>query len=228
MGTITEIYDYLRVLFARVGTPHCVECNRPIGAQTRDQIASRIRSLPSATRLNILTSVVQERKGEYTELFEDLQKSGYLRVRVDGHYFNLAEPPQLDRYSRHNIEVVVDRLKLNAKSSARLDEAVDNALRMGQGSLIVARDGQKDWLLSANFDCPSCGISYQDPTPQMFSFNNPQGMCPECHGLGTKVVMSERLMVPDSARSIIGGAVAPLGDVQSNKWRLHLYEGVAT
>ena len=227
VGTITEIYDYLRVLFARIGTPHCVECQRPIGAQTRDQIASRIRALPKDTHLHILTPVVQERKGEYTELFEDLQKSGYLRVRVDGRIFNLAEAPQLDRYSRHSIEVVVDRLKLDAKSSTRLEEAVDNALRMGQGSLIVAREGQKDWLLSTNFDCPACGISYREPTPQMFSFNNPQGMCSECHGLGTKVVMSERLMVPDPARSIVDGAIEPLGDVQSNKWRLHLYEGAA-
>ncbi len=227
VGTITEIYDYLRVLFARVGTPHCVECQRPIGAQTRDQIASRIRALPTGTRLHILTPVVQERKGEYTELFEDLQKAGYLRVRVDGRVFNLTEAPQLDRYSRHNIEVVVDRLILKPSAFARLDEAVDNALRMGQGSLIVAREDARDWLLSANFDCPSCGISYQEPTPQMFSFNNPQGMCPDCHGLGTKVIMSERLLVPAPNRSILEGAVEPLGDVRSNKWRLHLYEGAA-
>ena len=227
VGTITEIHDYLRVLFARVGIPHCVQCGRPIGAQTRDQIAARIRSLPNGTRIIVLTQVVQERKGEYHELFEELQKSGYLRVRVDGHVYNLAEAPELDRYSRHNIEVVVDRLALKRGADARLDEAIDNALRLGEGSLIIAREGEGDWLLSAKFDCPSCGVSYQEPTPQMFSFNNPQGMCPDCNGMGDKVIMSEDLMVPDPGRSILDGAVEPLGDVTSNRWRLHLYEGAA-
>ena len=227
VGTITEIQDYLRVLFARVGVPHCVQCGNPIGAQTRDQIASRIRALPNGTGIYVLTQVVQERKGEYHELFEELQKSGYLRVRVDGHVYNLADAPELDRYSRHNIEVVVDRLILKPSAAARLDEAVDNALRLGEGSLIIARDGEEDWLLSAKFDCPACGISYQEPTPQMFSFNNPQGMCPDCNGLGDKVIMSERLMVPDPKRSLIEGAVKPLGDITSNRWRLHLYEGAA-
>ena len=227
VGTITEIQDYLRVLFARVGTPHCIKCGQEIGAQTRDQIAARIRALPTGTRINILTQVVQERKGEYTDLFDELRKTGYLRVRVDGHIYNLSEAPQLDRYSRHNIEVVVDRLAIKPSAASRLDEAVDNALRMGEGSLIVARDGEKDWLLSAKFDCPACGISYQEPTPQMFSFNNPQGMCTDCGGLGNKVIMSEKLMVPDSALSINKGAVEPLGDVSSNRWRLHLYKGAA-
>ena len=227
VGTITEIYDYLRVLFARVGTPHCVECGQPIGAQTREQIGARIRTLPEGSRIHLLAPLVLERRGEYSDLFEDLQKEGYLRVRVDGQVFNLDQAPELDRYSRHNIELVVDRLALRASADARLDEAIDNALRLGEGSLIVARDEAEDWLISANFDCPACGISYQEPTPQMFSFNNPQGMCPDCHGLGTRVVMSERLMVPEPGLSILAGAVEPLGDVTSNKWRFHLYEGIA-
>jgi excinuclease ABC subunit A len=227
VGTITEIYDYLRVLFARVATPHCVECGLPIGAQTRDQIAARIRDLPAGQPLHLLAPVVQERKGEYHELFEEFQKMGYIRVRVDGQIFHLDQAPQLDRYSRHNIDVVIDRLTLRSNESGRLDEAIDNALRMGHGNLIVAREDQPDWLISANFDCPACGISYQEPTPQMFSFNNPQGMCSDCNGLGTKVIMSEKLMVPDSKKSILQGAVEPLGDVTSNKWRMHLYEGCA-
>ena len=227
VGTITEVHDYLRVLFARVGTPHCVECARPIGAQSRSRIAARIARLPAGSRVHILAPVVQERKGEYRELFEDLQRSGYIRVRVDGRLFQLDEAPDLDRYSRHNIEVVIDRLVLRADMGSRLDEAVDSALRMGQGTLIVARQGEEDWLLSAHFVCTYCGISYQEPTPQMFSFNNPQGMCPDCHGLGEKILMSERLMVPDPRKSIRAGAVEPLGDVAGNRWRLHLYKGAA-
>ncbi|MBI2505207.1 MAG: excinuclease ABC subunit UvrA [Candidatus Latescibacteria bacterium] len=227
VGTITEIYDYLRVLFARVGTPHCVGCGRPIGAQTREQIAARINGLPPGERLHVLAPLVQERKGEYHEFFAELQQDGYLRVRVDGRIFNLDEAPQLDRYSRHNIDLVIDRLVVGESGSSRLAEAVDHALRQGKGSLVVAREGQPDWLLSVNFDCPSCGISYQEPTPQMFSFNNPQGMCPSCHGLGTKVVMNEELLVPDPSKSILAGAVEPLGEVKSNKWRLHLYAGAA-
>ncbi len=227
VGTITEIYDYLRVLFARVGTPHCVECSRPIGAQSRSRIVARIARLPAGSRVHILAPVVQERKGEYRELFEDLQRSGYIRVRVDGQLFQLDQAPDLDRYSRHNIEVVIDRLVIRGDMGPRLDEAVDSALRMGQGTLIVARQDEEDWLLSSHFVCTYCGISYQEPTPQMFSFNNPQGMCTDCHGLGDKILMSERLMVPDSGKSIRAGAVEPLGDVASNRWRLHLYKGAA-
>ncbi len=227
VGTITEIYDYLRVLFARVGTPHCVGCGRPIGAQTREQIAARIGGLPPGEHLHILAPLVQERKGEYHEFFAELQQDGYLRVRVDGRISNLDEAPVLDRYSRHNIDLVIDRLVVGESAPSRLAEAVDHALRQGKGSLVVAREDQPDWLLSVNFDCPSCGISYQEPTPQMFSFNNPQGMCPSCHGLGTKLVMSDELLVPDPAKSILEGAVEPLGEVTSNKWRLHVYAGAA-
>ena len=227
VGTITEIYDYLRVLFARVGIPHCTGCGKPIGAQTREQIAARIQGLPPGERFYVLAPLVQERKGEYHEFFAELQQDGYLRVRVDGRIVTLAEAPVLDRYSRHNIDLVIDRLAAGEAGESRLAEAVDHALRQGRGSLIVAREGWPDWLLSVNFDCPSCGISYQEPTPQIFSFNNPQGMCPTCHGLGTKVVMSEGLLVPDPSKSIRDGAVEPLGEVTSNKWKLHLYEGAA-
>ncbi len=227
VGTITEIYDYLRVLFARVGTPHCTGCGQPIGAQSRDQIVARIRALPLNSHLHILAPVVQERKGEYHELFEELQRTGYIRVRVDGQIFTLDEAPELDRYSRHNIEVVVDRVVLREQAGPRLEEAVDNALRLAQDSFIVARDDGDDMLLSASFDCTTCGISYQEPTPQMFSFNNPQGMCSDCSGLGTQVLMSEHLMVPDPSKSIRGGALEPLGEIENNRWRLHLYEGAA-
>ena len=227
VGTITEIYDYLRVLFARCGTPHCVECGSEIGAQSRDEIVSRIASLPTGSRIHVLAPLVQERKGEYHELFEQLQKDGYLRVRVDDQVVTIEEAPELDRYSRHNIDVVIDRLVIGDDLGTRLDEAVDGALKLGDGTLVIAVEDGEDRLLSANYDCPSCGISYQEPTPQMFSFNNPQGMCPGCDGLGTKIVMSEDLMIPDAGKSILDGAVEPLGNVTSNRWRLHLYEGIA-
>ena len=228
VGTITEIYDYLRVLFARCGTPHCVECGGEIVAQTRDQIVGRIASLPKGRKIQVLASVVENRRGEYHELFEELLRDGYVRARVDGQLVSLNKPPELDRYSRHSIEVVIDRVVVRDQDRARLDEAVDGALRLGGGSLIITDDkGEDDWLLSANFDCPACGISYVEPTPQMFSFNNPAGMCTDCGGLGTKVTMSKRLIVPDQSKSIGEGAVEPLGEISSNRWRQHLYEGVA-
>ena len=227
VGTITEIHDYLRVLFARCGDPHCVQCGSKIGAQTRDQMVARIGRLPVGSQIHVLAPVVKGRRGEYRDLFDELQRDGYLRVRVDGQVFGLDQTPELDRYSRHTIEVVVDRLAIKPDLGGRLEEAVDAALRLGDGSLIVTAEDEKDWLLSANFDCTRCGISYQEPTPQLFSFNNPQGMCPDCGGLGTKVVMGEQLMVPHPEKSIRQGAVEPLGEVSSNRWRLHLYEGVA-
>ena len=227
VGTITEIYDYLRVLFARVGTPHCTGCGRAIGAQTSEQIVSRIATLEADSRILVLAPLIQQRKGEYHELFDQLQQDGYIRVRIDGQVFNLAEAPQLDRYSRHTIEVVIDRLIIHPDGYNRLNEAVDNALRLGQGSLIIARNNHEDWLLSSNFDCPACSISFQEPTPQMFSFNNPQGMCATCHGLGTQMLMSEHLLIPAPNKSILDGAIEPLGDISRNKWRYHLYEGAA-
>ncbi len=227
VGTVTEIYDYLRVLFARCGTPHCTECGKQIGAQTRDQIVGRVASLPANSKLHILAPVVDNRRGEYHDLFEEMHRDGFLRARVDGQIFNLDTTPELDRYARHTIEIVVDRLVLKGDVRSRLEEAVDNALRMGEGTLIVAIEGEEDRLLSANFDCVSCGVSFIEPTPQMFSFNNPSGMCTDCSGLGNRVLMSEKLLVPDPSQSILGGAVEPLGDVTSNRWRYHLYEGVA-
>ena len=227
VGTITEIYDYLRVLFARVGTPHCISCGEPIGAQSRDQMSKRILSLPNGATVQLLAPIVQERKGEYHELFEELQKSGYIRARIDGNFFKLDEAPPLDRYSRHSIEVVVDRITLKKSNENRLTEAIETALRLGEGTFILSRNNEHDQLYSESFDCPTCDISYKEPTPQMFSFNNPQGMCLECKGLGTQVLMSEQLLVPDPTLSIRGGAISPLGNIRNNRWRLHMYEGAA-
>ena len=227
VGTITEIHDYLRVLFARVGVPHDPETGERIVSQTRDQIISRILELPESSRLHLLASLVRERRGQYRELFEDLQRRGYLRVRIDGEIFTLDKIPELDRYRRHSIDLVVDRLILRNDIDARLGEAVDNALELGEGSLIVQTGEGEDLTFGVTSSSQTTGLSLPEITPQIFSFNNPQGMCPDCHGLGTQLVMSERLMIPDPNLSILKGAILPLGDVTSNKWRHHLYEGAA-
>ena len=225
VGTMTEIYDYLRVLFARIGTPHCIRDGTPIGAQTRDGIVDRILSLGEGVRIHVLASLVQGRKGEYLDLFEDLQKEGYIRARVDGQVVALAQAPKLGRYKRHDIEVVIDRVTVRADMRGRIGEAVDAGLRMGKGSVIVSPEDGADVLLSTSFACPKCGQSAQEPTPQMFSFNSPQGMCPDCQGLGARVAMDLTKAVPDASLSVMEGAIAPIG-VPANRWKIHYYEGV--
>ena len=225
VGTITEIYDYLRVLFARIGTPHCAHDNTPIGAQTRDGIVDRIMALGEGTRIHILSSVVQGRKGEYHDLFENLQKEGYIRARVDGQITTLTQTPKLERYKRHDIEVVIDRVIAKKTMRGRIGEAVDAGLIMGKGAIIVSAAGEDDLLLSTHFSCPTCGRSAQEPVPQLFSFNSPQGMCPGCRGLGTRYAMDLAKVVPNPELSVIEGAIAPLG-VPKNRWKSHYYSGV--
>ena len=260
VGTITEIFDYLRVLFSRVGTPHCVKCGKPIGAQSREGIVERILGLGEGTRIHVMAPIVKKRKGEYVELFQELLRDGYVRARVDGKLVDLTETPRLGRYIKHDIDVVVDRLVVRPDERVRVAEAVDAALRLGQGTVVVSMergenrrgegrknsgkaldpplvpdkvgtDGAKgagEWdelLLSCNFACTECGISVEEPTPQMFSFNNPQGMCPECSGLGTRFAMDLSLVVPDERLSLMDGAITPIG-VPANRWKLHYYEGV--
>ncbi len=225
VGTITEIYDYLRVLFARVGTPHCTSCGRPIGAESRDGIVDRILALEEGRRIQVLAPLAQGRKGEYLELFEDLRREGYIRARVDGKIVELTHTPRLERYARHDIEVVIDRLEVRPDLRARIGEAVDAALALGKGTLIVSPEAGQDLLLSSNFSCTSCGLSAMEPTPQLFSFNSPQGMCPTCRGLGTQIVIDPALAVPDETLSVAEGAIAPLG-VPRNRWKRHYYEGV--
>ena len=225
VGTMTEIYDYLRVLFARIGTPHCVHDDTPIGAQTRDGIVDRIMALDEGARIHILSSLVQGRKGEYHDLFENLQKEGYIRVRVDGQVVTLTETPKLERYKRHDIEVVIDRVIAKKTMRGRIGEAVDAGLVMGKGAIIVSAEGENDLLLSTHFSCPTCGRSAQEPVPQLFSFNSPQGMCPGCRGLGTRFAMDMAKVVPNPELSVMEGAIAPLG-VPKNRWKSHYYAGV--
>jgi excinuclease ABC subunit A len=250
VGTITEIHDYLRVLYARVGQGHCPVCGRPITAQTREQIIARILALPEGTRFLLLAPVVRGQKGEYKDLFEDMLKRGFVRARVDGQVVRLTDDLQLDRRIKHNIEIVIDRLKVDAKVRTRLAEAVEQALALGEGNLIVAiepeasggsnapggdeqgvntpRSPGEDLLLSAHYACTHCDRSYEPPSPQLFSFNNPQGMCPDCDGLGTRYTFDPDLMVPDPALSFFAGAVPLVGPLRSmGRWRRHIYDGIA-
>ena len=228
VGTITEINDYLRVLFARVGQGHCPQCDRPVAAQTREQIVARILDLPAGTAFHVLAPVIRGQKGEYKDLFADLARAGYVRARVNGQVYSLSDNLSLDRQIKHHIEVVIDRLKSVPSARARLAEAVEQALKLGEGTVIVAVEGQPDLLLSSHYACTFCGLSFDPPSPQLFSFNSPQGMCLACDGLGVRHDFDPDLLVPDPDLSVWDGAVAPIGPVKDvGKWRRHLFEGVA-
>jgi excinuclease ABC subunit A len=229
VGTITEINDYLRVLFARIGQGHCPNCDRPVAAQTREQIVARVIQIEDGTAYSILAPVIRGQKGEYKDLFEDLAKAGYVRARVDGKVFALTDKLELDRQIKHNIEVVIDRLKAGSSNiRSRLAEAIEAALKLGEGAVIVAIEGKPDLLLSSHYACSNCGISFDPPSPQLFSFNNVQGMCPGCDGLGVRHDFDPDLLVPDPSLSVWKGAIEPLGAVsEMGKWKRHIFEGVA-
>jgi excinuclease ABC subunit A len=254
VGTITEIHDYLRVLFARIGQGHCPECGRPITAQTREQIITRILALPAEARFLILAPVVRGQKGEYKDLFEDLLKRGFVRARVDGKVVRLSDKLNLDRRIKHYIEVVIDRLRNEPRVRPRLAEAADQALTVGQGSVIIAveeeasrerqrQDGRSnppisdapgsptsfnDLLLSAHYACTHCQKSYEPPSPQLFSFNSPQGMCLDCDGLGARYAFDAELLIPDPSQSFYTGAIPLVGSLRGmGRWRRHIYEGIA-
>ncbi|HVS39894.1 MAG TPA: excinuclease ABC subunit UvrA, partial [Gemmataceae bacterium] len=240
VGTITEIYDYLRVLFARVGQGHCPNCGRPITAQTREQILARILALPDGARFLVLAPVIRGQKGEYKDLFEDMVKRGYLRARVDGQVVRMTDDLKLDRRIKHNIEVVIDRLRLEPKVRPRLAEAVEQALALGEGSLIIAVEEERhaeaeaeaapasDILFSAHYACTYCELSYEPPSPQLFSFNNPHGMCPDCDGLGQRYTFDPDLLIPDPNLSFAAGAIPLVGSLREmGRWRKHIYEGVS-
>jgi excinuclease ABC subunit A len=285
VGTLTEVYDYLRVLYARVGQGYCYVSGLPIRAQTVDQIIESISKLPEGTRYQILAPIVQNQKGEFRDLFEDLLKKGFLRARVDGEVYNLSEPPLLKKHFKHNIEVVVDRLVAGKGVRNRLAEAIENAIRLTDGMLLVVTEspaaealaqpvapgdeedaqveiplpaGRKkrgtaanatiedeessslspklqalspttERLYSTKYACPESGMSYEPPSPQLFSFNSPIGMCPDCQGLGVRTEFLPELLVTDETKSIQKGAIDLLGVWKDiGKWRRHIYDGGAT
>ncbi len=210
VGTVTEIYDFLRLLFARVGTQFCYNCGRKVQRQTVDQIIDSILQYPPGAKVQILAPVVKGRKGHYRELFEQILKDGFVRVRVDGVTKEITDGMKVDRYKIHNIEIVVDRITLKREARSRVAESVEVALRYGSGALIV-HDGEKDHLYSSHYACHVCGISYEEPAPNSFSFNSPAGSCPECEGLGEKRAFDLRLIIPDEHLSINLEGLAPLG-----------------
>src|SRR5262245_30066060 len=269
VGTITEIYDFLRVLYARVGQGHCPQCQRPITAQSREEIIARIEQLPAGTKFTVLAPLIRQQKGEYKDLFEDLLKQGFVRARVDGEVVQLSDDLSLDRQMRHDIEVVVDRLVMKSDVRPRLAEAVELALRMGTGNLVVATedgegpkskvqspkpeedDGEAeeqsnaepekktkgakrgklregDILFSSAYACTRCGLSFEPPSPQLFSFNSPQGMCPQCSGLGVEYTFDPELLAPFQKASFREGCFELIGPWQDlGRWRRHIYQGVA-
>ena len=210
VGTVTEIYDYLRLLFARVGTQECVNCGRPVQRQSIDQIIDAVMEFPVGAKLQILAPVVKGRKGHYRELFEKLQKDGFVRVRVDGEVRQIEKGMKADRYKVHSIEVVIDRIVLKKESRSRVADSAELALRYGEGVLIV-EDGKRDHLYSQKYACHECGISYDEPSPGSFSFNAPAGHCPKCEGLGELRDFDLSLIIPDDRRSINEEGIAPLG-----------------
>ena len=211
VGTVTEIYDYFRLLYARVGIPHCPKCGKEIKKQTVDQMVDQIMELPEGSKIQILAPVVRGRKGRHEKLFERAKKSGYVRVRVDGNMYELSEEIGLDKNIKHNIEIIVDRLVVKPGIEKRLTDSVENALSLAEGLLTVDVIGGEEIHFSQSFSCPDCGISIEEIEPRSFSFNNPFGACPECYGLGYKMEFDIDLMIPDQSLSINQGAITVMG-----------------
>ncbi|MCL1834841.1 MAG: excinuclease ABC subunit UvrA [Oscillospiraceae bacterium] len=212
VGTVTEIYDYLRLLWARIGIPHCPQCGKEIKQQSVDQIVDSVMTLPEAARIQIMAPVVRARKGEYQKVFEDMRRSGYVRVRADGSIYDLTEEIKLDKNKKHDIEVIVDRLVIKEDVVRRLTDSVETALTLSGGLLIVDVTGEdRELLFSQNYACEDCGVSIEELTPRLFSFNNPYGACPSCTGLGTQLRVDPAIIIPNASLSIEDGGIVASG-----------------
>ena len=208
VGTVTEIYDYIRLLYARIGVPHCPNCGRKIEKQTIDQIIDQVMFMKEDTRIQVLAPVVRGRKGEYTKLLQDFQKEGFVRVRIDGETYELSDDITIDRKKKHNIDLVVDRLVIKPEIRTRLTESVEIALKYANNLVTIDIPGEREILFSQNYACPDCGISIEELTPRMFSFNNPFGACPTCTGIGYLMIMDENLIIPDKNKTLYDGVKA--------------------
>lgn len=227
VGTVTEIYDYLRLLFARVGTPYCPHCGHEIKKTGVDQICDRVAAYPVGTKLQILAPVVRGRKGEFAKLFEQLKKQGFVRVIVDGNLYTLDEEIKLEKNIKHNISVVVDRLVVKDEMNSRLAESVETALKLADGLMVVST-GDEETTFSDKFACPECGFTIEEMEPRSFSFNSPFGACPECSGLGFKQEFDERLILPDDSKSLHGNAIRLLGfNLGAASWMRMLFDALA-
>ncbi|TES83416.1 MAG: excinuclease ABC subunit UvrA, partial [Dehalococcoidia bacterium] len=224
VGTVTETYDYLRLLFARVGHPHCPKCGREITAQTVQQIVDAVQKIPAKSRIMILAPLISDRKGEYQAVFDDLRKAGYVRVRVDDKIRELSEDIQLDKYKKHSIAVVVDRLVMGESDQSRIADSVETAIKLGAGVVLVSIIDGEELLFSEHFACVHCGISLGEIAPRTFSFNSPHGACRECSGLGVKLEIDPELVLNKNL-SIMEGAIRPW---QFHTWYLYQVESLAS
>jgi excinuclease ABC subunit A len=233
VGTITEVYDYLRLLFARAGKPHCPKCGQEIAKQTPQNIVDQILQMPAGSKFQVLAPVIRARKGEFLDLFKDFTTQGYARVRVDGAVYAIADVPKLKKQEKHTIEVVVDRLSVKEESKSRITDSIETALRLASGLVILdfvdlkAGSPDKERSFSEHMACPDCEISFEELEPRSFSFNSPFGACAECSGIGTKLEVDEELIIPDDSISIYEGAIAPWSGGQSSEYFLRLLEGLA-
>jgi excinuclease ABC subunit A len=231
VGTITEVYDYFRLLFARAGRPHCPKCRKAVSRQSPQQIVDQILTMPATTKFQVLAPVIRERKGEFVDLFAELVTQGYSRARVDGEIIQLTEPPKLKKQEKHTIEVVIDRLTAKAESKSRLTDSIETALRLGNGLVLLdfvdAKAGEKEHTYSEHLACHDCNLSFEELEPRSFSFNSPFGACPECSGIGTKLEVDEDLIIPDDSISINEGAIAPWSGGQSSEYFLRLLEALS-
>jgi excinuclease ABC subunit A len=231
VGTITEVYDYLRLLFARAGRPHCPKCGQEVTRQSPQAIVDQILTMPASTKFQILAPVVRARKGEFLDLFQDLMSQGYSRARIDGEVVALSEAPKLKKQEKHSIEVVIDRLTAKAESKSRLTDSIETALRLAQGIVILdfvdAKGGDKERVFSEHLACHDCSLSFEELEPRSFSFNSPFGACPDCSGIGTKLEVDIELVIPDDSISIAEGAIAPWSSGHTSEYFTHLLEGLA-
>jgi excinuclease ABC subunit A len=231
VGTITEVYDYFRLLFARAGRPHCPQCGKAVSRQSPQQIVDQILTMPATTKFQVLAPVIRERKGEFVDLFAELVTQGYSRARVDGQTISLTEPPKLKKQEKHTIEVVIDRLTAKAESKSRLTDSIETALKLGNGLVLLdfvdAKAGEKEHTYSEHLACHDCNLSFEELEPRSFSFNSPFGACPECTGIGTRLEVDEDLIIPDDSLSINEGAIAPWSGGQSSEYFLRLLEALA-
>ena len=234
VGTITEVYDYLRLLFARAGKPHCPKCGKAIAKQTPQNIVDQIMQMPEGSKFQVLAPVIRARKGEFLDLFKDFTTAGYSRVRINGSVYQISEVPKLKKQEKHTIEVVVDRLSVKNESKSRITDSIETALRLASGLVILdfvdikAGSPDKEKTFSEHMACHDCEISFEELEPRSFSFNSPFGACPECSGIGTKLEVDEELLIPDDSISIYEGAIAPWSGGQSSEYFLRLLEGLAT
>lgn len=231
VGTITEVYDYLRLLFARAGRPHCPQCGQEVTRQSPQAIVDQILTMPASTKFQVLAPVVRARKGEFLDLFQDLMSQGYSRARIDGEVVALSDAPKLKKQEKHTIEVVIDRLTAKAESKSRLTDSIETALRLAQGIVILdfvdAKGGDKERIFSEHLACHDCSLSFEELEPRSFSFNSPFGACSDCSGIGTKLEVDIDLVVPDDSISISEGAIAPWSSGHTSEYFTHLLEGLA-